>query len=778
MTGLSRSEIAYMMLGMTCLLTSTVVLGQATSPAGTGHEQFIGRTIAESDPPKWPTRPTAPKRAPNILVILTDDVGFGASSTFGGPVPTPTLDALAQNGLRYNNFNTAAICSATRAALLTGRDNHNVNMEAVTGLASGYPGYNSVVPKTAGTIAEILRQNGYATAATGKWHLTPQWEESQAGPFDNWPTGMGFDYFYGFQGADIDQWAPGLVEGTQNLEPPAEGPNYIFERDMTDHAIKWLQTQHQLAPDKPFFLYYAPGAAHAPHHAPKEWLEKFRGKFDQGWDVLRQQIFERQKAMGIIPTNTGLPPRPGDLPAWSSLTADQKKVATRLFEAFAAQLAFSDYQVSRMIDALRRTGQLDNTMIVFIQGDNGGSAEGGPRGTLFEQSFINLEEEDLQYVLQHIDDIGGPYAYNHFPAGWAWATNAPFQQYKQISSHFGGTRNGMVISWPAGIKQTGGLRSQFHHVSDIGTTILDVVGVAPPRELNGVPQQPLDGISMRYTFTQKDAPSQRRTQVFATVGNYGIYSDGWWAGTTPTQPPWLLFAGSQKPIDQRNWELYEVNKDFSQAHDLAQANRQKLEQMKQLFWAEAGRNHILPLQGSTERRKGIPRLIGDRKEFTYYPGTTRVPEEAAPSTLNRSYRIQAYLRVPASGANGVMIAQGGRFGGYSFYLKDGRPTFHYNAIGEHQFSVSAPAALTPGERVVTADFRSDGSNRGAGGELTISVDGATVARGRIDQTIGVRMSHAEGLDVGCDTLTPVTEDYSVSTSRFTGDLEKVVFTLK
>ena len=478
-------------------LLATSALACAAPVAGQATKGPVGKTVETTHAPRWPSAPVAPKGAPNVLVIMTDDVGYGVSSAFGGPVPTPTFDALARQGLRYSRFNTTALCSPTRASLLTGRNPHNVNMGNVANIPTGYDGYTSVIPKTAATIAQILKAGGYNTAMLGKGHITPEWEMSPAGPFDRWPTGLGFEYFYGFLSADASLWNPNLVENEKPVDQP-DDPGYHFEKDIATHAIDWLQAQHVSAPDKPFFLYYAPGAAHTPHHAPKEWLEKFRGQFDMGWDKVREESFERQKAMGLIPMDSVLTPRPDSLPAWDSLDAAHKKVAARLMEAFAATVAYSDYQTGRVIQNLRDSGQLDNTMVIFIEGDNGSSAEGGLNGLAFEQSSITGRKESFAELASHYENIGGPNVYNHFPAPWAWAMNSPFPWWKQIASQAGGTRNGMVISWPARIKDMGTFRTQYAHVSDIAPTILEVTGIKAPDTMAGVKQQPIDGISLAY----------------------------------------------------------------------------------------------------------------------------------------------------------------------------------------------------------------------------------------------------------------------------------------
>ncbi len=747
-------------------------------PAEPTGQTDVGRTAAESGPARWPQSPVAPAGAPNVLLIMTDDEGFGSSTVFGGLIPTPAVEALASRGARYNQFNTTAICSPTRAALLTGREPHNVNMGNLNNLPTGYEGYTSVIPKSTGMIAETMRQNGYTTGAFGKWHITPEWEQSAAGPFDRWPTGQGFTYFYGFHGGDTDPFTPALYENTLAIAPPASDPSYFLDRDVADHAIGWIRQQHQLAPDKPFFVYYAARAPHTPHVAPKEWLDKFRHKFDQGWDVTREQIFARQKALGIIPKGTKLTPRPSFLPAWSSLTTDRKRVYARMMEAYAAALAYNDHEIGRVIESLRASGQLENTLVIYIAGDNGGSAEGGPQGLLVEDAFLNGYPENFDYLLKNIGNIGGPKFFNNYPAGWAWAMNTPFQYYKQVASHFGGIRNGLIVSWPGHVKNDSSMRSQFIHVTDIVPTILESTGIEQPTMLNGVSQKPLDGISFAYTFNHPGEASRRRTQVFEMLQNLGIYHDGWWAGTRPSAAPWEVTFAKKIDLASRQWELYNIATDYSQAHDVASANPAKLEEMKTLFFAEAAKHSILPIHSIGDGAAGRPSLTNGRTMFTYQSGVSRVPESAAPRIIGRSYTITADVVIPTGGASGVLVTQGGQFGGYAFYLKDGRPVFHYNAIEESQYSIAAPARLSAGAHQLVADFVADSSTPGAGGILTISVDGELAAKGRIERTHRTWISIYEGFDVGQDTLSPIDDDYTIATSKFTGDLRKLSIELK
>ena len=763
-------KIKYFMLaGAALALPGAATAQQQTAPP------VIGRTAAEAGPPHWPAMPQARAGAPNVLLIMTDDVGFAASSTFGGPIPTPTFHALAQNGLRYNAFNTAALCSPSRAALLTGRNPHNVNMGNVTNLPTGYDGYTTVIPRSAGTVAEILKDSGYNTAGFGKWHLTPEWEESAIGPFDRWPSGMGFEYFYGFLSGDANQFAPRLIENNRAILKP-ETPGYILDHDLADRAIGWLHQQHNLAPNKPFFLYYASGTAHAPHHAPAEWIAKFRGQFDGGWDKLREESFARQKRLGVIPADAKLSPRPPGLPAWSSLSSDERRVGARLMEAYAGALAFADHEIGRVIDTLRQSGELDNTLVVYIQGDNGASAEGGTGGELYEQTFVNGYQDTLAYKLAHLDEIGGPKAYNLYPAAWGWAMNTPFQFYKQVASHLGGVRNGMVMSWPARIKPDGKVRGQFHFISDIMPTILDAAGIEAPATIGGVKQQPLDGISMSYTFANPSEPSHRKTQVIEMVQNMGIYHDGWWAGTKPVKAPWDILKPMKIDTASRTWELYDLSHDYSQARDVAKANPAKLAEMQSLFWDEAARNHILPLHDPSEGIAGMPGSE-DRRHFAYDGRVVGVPRKLAPRPNGRSFTITVNVTVPESGGNGVLVTQGGRFGGYALYLRGGKLAFHYNAIGDRQYDVRADQSLAAGAHRITADFHADAEQPHAGGTMVLSVDGAAVASDRIDKTL-VDYWFTEGLDIGEDTMTPVTDDYTIAESRFNGTIGKVEFDLK
>lgn len=750
---------------------------QASETNGNAPPLIYGRTLQESPPPSWPQEPRAPKGAPNVIVIMTDDVGFGATDSFGGAIPTPVFDALGKDGLRYNNFNTTAICSPTRASLLTGRDPQAVGVGYVTNWATGYPGYNSVIPKSAVTVAQILKMNGYNTAMFGKGHITPEWEMSETGPFDRWPTGLGFEYFYGFLGADSSMFEPSVVENTRHIAVPT-GPDYHLEKDIADRAIGWMASHHAAAPDKPFFIYFATGTAHAPNHAPKEWLERFRGKFDLGWDRLRAEIFARQKALGVIPKGTADAPRPDSLPRWDSLSVEKRQLYARYMEAYAASLSYADSQIGRLIQHLKDTGEFDNTVIIYIQGDNGASAEGSFDGKLFEQSALFGLTENIDHALARKDDIGTAAAYNLMPGGWGWAMNAPFRWAKRYASHFGGTRNAMAISWPREIgKKERGLRPQFHHVSDIMPTILDVAGVTAPKQVSGVDQQPITGISMRYSFKQATAPSHRTKQIFAMAQNLSLYEDGWVAATTPMLTPWEKSRPAPVPLAGRDWELYNINKDFSESRNLATRYPAKLEEMKTRYWAEAAKGNILPIHQSEGNHQGRPDLNTDRKVFVYKDRVASIPETAAPDIVGRAYSIAAVIDVPEGGADGVLVAQGGRYGGYSLFLDKGRPSFTHNLTPALTTRLTGADVVSPGEHKLLLGFRPDDAKAGSGGTLTLTVDGHEVARDKVGRTFPLIVSHTEGFDIGQDMISPVDPSYTVEKSAFTGIIRSITVTL-
>ncbi|WP_414753451.1 arylsulfatase [Anabaena sp. CCY 9910] len=735
----------------------------------------IGLTYKESQP-DFPQPIAAPSNAPNVLLVILDDVGFGQASTFGGPVDTPNLTRLAETGLRYNQFHTTALCSPTRAALLTGRNHHSVNTGVVEELATGYPGYTTVLPKSAATVAEILRQNGYNTAAFGKWHNTPDFETSAVGPFDRWPTGLGFEYFYGFLGGDTNQWSPALVENTKRIDKPNK-PDYHLTPDLVDHAIAWIRNQQSIAPEKPFFAYLATGATHAPHHAPKEWIDKYKGKFDQGWDKLREETFARQKQLGVIPANAQLTPRPQELPAWDSLSAEQQKLYAHMAEVFAGFLAHTDYEIGRLINAVDQLGELDNTLVIYVVGDNGASAEGGLTGSVNELQVFNGVPENLQQLLAAYDDLGSPKTFNHFPSAWAWAVNTPFQWTKQIASHFGGTRNPLVISWGAGIKDQGSIRSQFHHVIDITPTILEVAGITAPKQVNGVKQQPIEGTSLAYTFNNPNASSHRETQYFEMLGNRAIYDEGWVAAARHGRLPWERTVKGNFDTDE--WELYNIAEDFSEANNLAKKNPEKLEKLQKLFLKEAKKHKVLPLDDRIAERFDVkirPSLTRGRTTFTYYPGTVGIPEGSAPNLKNRSFTITANVEVPENGAEGVILTQGGRFAGWSFFLEDGKPTYIYNYANTARYIIQSPEKLPSGKSTIRFNFDYDGGV-GAGGIGKLFINDQQVAEGRVDKTIAYRLALDETFDVGRDTGTPVVDTYQVPFA-FTGNLQQVSLDLK
>jgi arylsulfatase len=774
-----RNIIITLTFGLNAVFTLTAASAEILPKPEQPFAGKIARTAKESTP-DFPKGIEAPKGAPNVLLILTDDVGFGASSVFGGPIQTPNFQRLADSGLRYNMFHTTALCSPTRAALITGRNHHSVASGVITEMATGYPGYNSLVPKSAGSVGEVLRENGYNTSWFGKMHNVPDWMSSQAGPFDLWPSGLGFEYFYGFIGGDSDQWHPALYENTRPIEPYLGKPNYILDHDLADQAIKYMRMQHALAPNKPWFVYYATGTAHAPHHAPKEWIAKYKGQFDQGWDKVREETLARQKKLGVVPANTDLSKRPDQIPAWDSLSADQKRLYAHMMEVYAGALSYADNQIGRLLDEVEQSGQLDNTLIFFIMGDNGASAEGSLQGTTNEVATAgNGVKEDLPFLLSQIDNLGGPLTYNHYPVGWAHAMDAPMQWTKQVASHFGGTRNGMVVSWPAKIKDKGGLRSQFCHIIDVVPTIYEAAGITPPDVLDGVKQQPIDGVSFVYTFDQANAPTHHPSQYFELVGNRAMYKDGWIASTTPLRLPWITAAGIAEPNpDDFKWELYNVNEDFSQSHNLADKNPDKLKELQDAFEVEAKKYNVYPLDSSFASRVDPairPSLTRGRNEFAYYPGMIRIPEGSAPDFKNKSWTAAAEVNIPEKSASGVLATIGGRFGGWALWLDNGKPRFAYALSNQpaHKFRVASDQALAPGNHVVRVAFKYDGGGIGKGATATLFVDEKQVGQVSIPQTVAARFSLDETFDVGEDTGTPVVEDYAGKMPyEFTGTLKK------
>jgi arylsulfatase A-like enzyme len=782
--GRIRSAKIVFCLFIICLVVSSVN-AQETLPRPIEPFGGVVERNASDSKEWWPPQIEPPKDAPNILLIMTDDVGFGASNTFGGPVPTPTLDRLAKSGLRYNTFHTTALCSPTRAALITGRNHHSAHTGTIMEFATGYPGYDSLMAKNTVTIGEILRQNGYNTAWFGKNHNVPDWQHSLVGPFDLWPTGLGFEYFYGFIGGDTNQWQPSLYEGTQPVEPYIGNPKYILNEDLADKAISWIKQQKAIAPHKPFFVYYTPGATHAPHHVPKEWIEKHKGKFDHGWDRQREITWQKQKDIGVIPSNAKLTPRPGVIPSWDTLSPDAKKLAARMMEVYAAYLEHTDYTIGRVIKAIEEIGELNNTLVIYIQGDNGASVEGTHNGTLNELRTMTLPtqyHEGMGEMLAHIDTIGSDRHYNHYPVGWAHAMNTPFQWAKQVASHFGGTRNNFVIFWPKRITDKGGLREQFHHVIDIVPTILEVIGIPAPVTVNGVTQKPIEGTSMLYTFEKKNtkAPSRHKIQYFEMFANRALYNDGWIASTTPKRLPWdMVKPMSKNPADDYSWELYNLNEDFSQANDLAKKYPQKLKELQDLFWIEAAKYNVLPLDDRFIRGPEMMEasLTGGRTKFIYPDGFTRLPEANAPDIRNKSFIITAEVEVPQNGGEGILVTMGGRFGGYGLYVKDNKPVFFYNALRVEKVRWAGNEKLSPGRHTISFDFAYDGGGMGRGGIGRFLVDGKKVDEKRIGFTVPKRFSIDETFDVGSDTGTPVSDEYIVP-FRFTGTLKGVTIELK
>jgi len=738
----------------------------------------VGRTYQDSDPPTFPKVVRPPQGAPNVLLILLDDVGFGQFSTFGGGVPSPAVEKLAAHGLRYTRFHTTALCSPTRAALLTGRDHHVAGTGVITELATGYDGYTGIIPKSAGTVSEILRQNGYATAWIGKNHNTPAWETSEVGPFDHWPSGLGFDYFYGFNSGDTSQFEPVLFEN-KNRVPRSTDPNYHLSHDLADHAIAWMQREKEIDPARPFFLYVAPSATHSPHMAPKEWIDKFKGQFDMGWDRYREITLERQKKLGVVPQDTKLSARDKSLAAWDSLNADQKRLYARMMEIFAGFGAQIDYEMGRVLDAVAALPDADNTLVIYILGDNGASAEGGLDGATNELAAFNGVFEPIEGELKVIDELGGPKYYNHFPAGWAWAMDTPFQWTKQIASHFGGTRNPVVISWPAKIKEKGGVRTQFQHVTDIMPTILEVAGIRAPDSLNGVTQKPIEGVSMVYTFNDAKAPDRRKSQVFELVSNRGMYQNGWMASSL-AYLPWAAARTGYDP-DKAKWELYHIDEDFSQANDLAAQDPDKLKELVDLWWAEAARHDVLPLdwrsvERLSEQITGRPSLASDRKTFIYNTPLVALPEGSAPDLKNKSFTVTAEVEIPSDGGDGMIFTQGGITAGWGFYLLKGKLVGLHNYIGLERYRAVSTENVPTGKVSLTFDFKYDGGGMSKGGTITLLANGKKIGQARVNQTAGFKYSLYEGQDIGEDSGSPVDFDYTPP-FKFTGKIDKVTLDL-
>jgi arylsulfatase A-like enzyme len=781
-------------------LKATLMIGALSAilaqPSAAQDQGAVDRTVLPIQPPATapiseidardatlpaPFSIAAPEGAPNVVIILIDDLGFGATEPFGGPISTPALDQLAEEGLRFTSFHTTALCSPTRASLKSGRNHHVASMGFITEMATGFPGSTGQIPNTVAPLAEILRLNGFSTAAFGKWHETAAWETSVSGPFDRWPTHQGFDKFYGFIGGETNHWAPFITDGVTHVEPP-EDPDYNFMTDMTDQSITWIRHQQAMTPDKPFFVYFAPGAVHAPHHVPEEWIDRWKGKFDQGWDVLREQTLARQIAAGVVPADTVLAPKPAAIRDWDILSDDERTLFARQAEVFAAFTEYADHEIGRIIEAIDDMGELDNTLVFYIAGDNGTSAEGGENGMFNEYTYFNGVAEQVSDMLPLIDKWGGPETYPHMSAGWAVALNAPFTWVKQVASSFGGTRVGMAVHWPEGIEAQGEIRTQFGHVIDVAPTILEAVGLPEPTRVNGTPQIPMDGISLLYAFDDAEAPERRTTQYFEIAGNRAIYHDGWLAGTIH-KAPWE--AQPRASLEDDVWELYDVRSDFSLSNDLAAANPEKLAEMQALFLDEATRNNVLPIDDRSFERLtdpvgvGRPDLFTGRESITLAEGMTGMLEAAFPNVKNRSITLDADIVVPEGGAHGTVIAQGGRFGGWSLYLKDGVPGYRYNFLGLQTFDISGSEALAASNANIRLEFAYDGGGPGKGGTATLFVNGAQVAEGRIEHTQGAIFSADETADVGVDLGTAVVAEIGAGeASHFTGSIPRVTLTLQ
>jgi arylsulfatase A-like enzyme len=770
---------------------TTTISGNQLPPAAPAFGGVI-KEEAKDSKPWWPPRVVPPKGAPNVLLIMTDDQGYGVSGTFGGVIPTPAMDRIAKAGLRYTQFHSTALCSPTRAALITGRNHHSSGFGVIGEMSTGFPGYDSVIGKDCSTIGTILQGNGYATSWFGKNHNTPTYQYGPSGPFDQWPSGMGFQYFYGFMGGETDQWTPYLFRDHTQIYPWVGRKDYNLITDMADEAIKYMGDLNASAPDQPFFLYYVPGGTHSPHQPKLEWRDKFKGKFDIGWEKLREEIFGNQKRLGVIPADTQLTPWPDTLPKWDSLGPIQKKLYARQAENFAGYAAYTDNEIGRVIQAVEDLGKLDNTLIIYISGDNGTSAEGTVEGTFNQMTAYNaiLTLPEAVQML-HYDGWGQEKTYPHMSVAWSWAFDTPFKWTKQVASHFGGTRQGMVISWPGHIKDVGGIRTQFHHIIDIVPTILEATGIQAPDMVDGIKQKPIEGVSMVYTFDAANAkaPSKRDTQYFEMFCNRGIYHDGWYACTTPPFAPWLMGTNAMPPVNDYKWELYNLTDDYSQYNDLAAKNPDKLKELQALFLTEAAKYEVLPLDNSILPRLVTPRpsAVAGQDVFTYEGVRVGIPIGNAPSLLNKDYTITAEITVPKGGAEGMIATFGGRFGGYGMFLQKGKPVFVYNLLDLERFrweggiggKVSEDwfgKALQPGKHTLVFDFKYDGPGPGKGGTGVFTVDGKQLAKKTIPHTIPFIMAIDETLDIGLDTRTGVDESYQLP-FKFTGTIDRLTYKL-
>jgi len=772
-----RTSLSLALFGMAGIVLGADALDRTVLPVAEPKRQPTAELDVRKATPPPRFEVSAPAGAPNVLLVLIDDLGFAGTSTFGGPVSTPAFDRIARGGLRYNNFHTTAVCSPTRAALKSGRNHHVNNMGGIIETGTAFPGNTGQIPSEVAPVAEMLRLNGYSTAAFGKWHETAAWEASVSGPFDRWPTRQGFDKFYGFLGGETNQWAPFIYDGTHQIELP-EDPNYHFLTDMTDQSVAWMRYQKALTPDKPFFVYYAPGAVHAPHHVPADWIAKWKGKFDQGWDVMREHILARQIELGVVPKGTPLAPKPDAIPDWASLSADEKRLFTRQAEVFAAYLDMTDHSVGRLIDAIEQIGQLDNTLVVLVYGDNGTSAEGGRNGMFSEMTYFNGVQEKVEDMLEHADQWGGPKTYPHMAAGWAVMFDTPFAWTKQVASDHGGTKVGMAVHWPKGIKAKGEIRTQFHHVIDVAPTILEAASLPEPTIVNGVTQRPMDGVSMAYSFDDAAAEERHTTQYFEMFGNRAIYQDGWFARTIH-KAPWE--GTPRRALDDNSaWDLYDTRKDFSLVNNVAAEHPEKLKELQALFLKEAEKNFALPIDDRSIERvnaelAGRPDLMAGRTSLTLAEGMTGMSENVFLNIKNKSKSITAEIDIPeGTTANGTIIAQGGRFGGWSLYVSDGIPGYHYNYLSLQHFAVVATEKLPVGKSTLRFEFAYDGGGLGKGGKGTLFVNDQKVAEGRIERTQPMIFSADETADVGIDLATPVVEAVgSERKSRFNGRIPRV-----
>ncbi len=789
---LSATGLAQQITGTPGSPGATISIDGKQLPAPDPEFGGVIKETAKDSKPYWPPSLVPPEGAPNVLLIMTDDQGYGVTSTFGGVVPTPNMDRIAKAGLRYTHFHSTALCSPTRAALITGRNHHSAGFGVIGEMSTGFPGYDSVISKEKTTIGTILQENGYATSWFGKNHNTPTYQYSVGGPFDQWPSGMGFQYFYGFMGGETDQWTPYLFRDHTQIYPWIGKKDYNLTTDLADEAISYMNSLNAAAPDKPFFLYYVPGGTHSPHQPKAEWRDKFKGKFDMGWEKLRDQIFANQKALGVIPADTQLTPWPDTLPKWDSLGPIQKKLYAREAENFAGYAAYTDHEIGRVIQAVEDMGKLDNTLIIYISGDNGTSAEGTLEGTFNQMTAYNgvLTLPEAAQML-HYEDWGSEKTYPHMSVAWSWAFDTPFKWTKQVASHFGGTRQGMVISWPGHIKNVGGLRPQFHHIIDIVPTILEAANIKAPEIVDGIPQKPIEGVSMVYTFDSANAkaPSKRDTQYFEMFANRGIYHQGWYACTTPPSPPWMMGTTQMPEISDYKWELYDITKDFSQFHDLAATNPDKLKELQAVFMAEAAKYEVLPLDNSVLPRLLTPRpsAVSGKDVLTYSGANAGIPVGNAPEIMNKDYTITAEITVPEGGAEGMIATMGGRFGGYGLFLQKGKPVFVYNLLDLERFRWEGGIggrigedlfahALQPGKHTLVFDFKYAGPGPGKGGTGTFTVDGKELAKKAIPHSIAMIMSIDESFDIGSDTRTGVDNSYELP-FIFTGTIDKLTYKL-